>query len=293
MKFRAKQTVLLCLVAALISLLLLATSLSELELQLGLPFPAGEDTSPLSRNLPSISATQPNSVPLLEIILGVVLIALMIYVPARLISLANIRKVLALVVGAVLLVALLSILPRILPAQSTSRARDRLGLTTPRPSDHPPIVTSGQPPQVVLWLAAGCFLLGAGLLATRLLRHTPESELPTEAVSQTARNALHDLSAGGDFSRVIIACYLQMAEVLRAERKLERRHTMTAREFQDWLGQKGIPADPVHRLTFLFEKARYGDEPMSQLDQNAGKECLMQIIQYCRKESTESKWTGS
>ncbi len=282
MNQQAKQRVLLCLLAGLIALLLLSASLSDLHLRPGEPIPGAAEASRTLRAASSQLTVAVSWAPLAGALFGIVLIILMIYVPARLLSLIDLRKLLAWLIAIVAMSVLLSVLPSILLQLPSSGAASSPNVAVPSPSTSPAAVIS-TPPSVLIWLTAGCFVVGAGILAARLLREASRSKQAQDELSDAAEKALRDLSMGIRFSNVIVRCYLQMDQILRAERKLERHHTMTVREFERWLERNGIPADPVHRLTTLFEKARYGNEPMSPADEETGTECLRQIIQYCRK----------
>lgn len=287
MNRRVRHTVLLSLFVGVAAFLLLSLSLSDLDLQPGAPIPgAAEASNAIHAATPELMRVV-SFAPVLEAILGIALIVLMVYVPARLMSLINPRKLLAMLVAIVLIVGLLSILPTVLMQFPTSSAATNSpDGATPEPSA-PAAVSFGRPPSILIWLAAGCFLVGTGLVAGRLLKYAYRRNTAEEVLSRTAENALRDLGSGLEFSNVIIRCYLQMSRVLRSERKLERHHTMTAREFEGWLEEKGIPADAVHRLTALFEKARYGNQDVSLADQQMGRECLQQIVDYCRRGSLE------
>ncbi len=287
MNARTKHTVLLCLFAGLVAFLLLSLSLSDLQFQPGAPIPGGAEAST------AIQAATPELIrvvswaPILEAILGIALMVLMVYVPVRLVSLINLRKLLALLVAIVVIVALLSILPALLvqlPASGTIPSAP--DIATPSPLVSAP-VSFGGPPSFLVWLVVGGFMLGVGLVAARLWWGAYRGSAAKEALSQTAEDALRDLGTGLDFSNVIIHCYLEMNQILLSERKLERHRTMTVREFEQWLEQQGIPPDPVHQLTGLFEKARYGNQHTSPADEESGKECLKQIVHYCQKGSSQ------
>jgi hypothetical protein len=99
-----------------------------------------------------------------------------------------------------------------------------------------------------------------------------------------AEDAVNALEAGVDLRNVIVRCYLQMSRLLQEEQGIERSYDMTAREFEDWLEYKGFPTTPVHQLTCLFEKVRYGKGQMSDNNENKAIESLNEIIQFCRSE---------
>lgn len=281
MDHRTKQLVLLCLFAVLFATLLLAASLSNLRLQQGVPIPgAAGPGSPLQQTAP-LATTSHGLFPLPGLIMGSLLIAFLGYTLARLAGLVDARRTLWLVLAVVLLIGLANILPRIVPgppalaseeAAPTAFARSREYATSPL----------GEPPSIFGWLAAGCLLLGAATLAALLLKRPASRTQARDALAQSAEDALRDLAAGRDFASVIVECYQRMNAIIRAERDLQRSREMTAREFQEALTQHGLPPGPVHGLTLLFERARYGAEQMSEADVDASRECLRQVVQHCR-----------
>ena len=292
MTLRTKQILLLLLGTVLVGLLLLSASLTGLELKAGTPFPGSGNNQNTDQAVPFLIQTESRALPVLEVVLAVLLLSLMIYVPAKLIGLVNLRNALRLILATLLLLVLVGILPRVVPGRPAIQTDN-----APIPTDHPsfeyPVSPLGEPPPIFAWLAAGGILLGISLLTMQWVRRKPKPANATGALLQEAEEALHALRAGKDFSNVIIRCYLQLTEVLRAERSFERQDSMTVREFQDWLELKGIPPGPVHQLTSLFEKARYSKEQIDNIDEETGADCLEQIVQYCRKVETGGVWTSS
>jgi hypothetical protein len=217
---------------------------------------------------------------------GAALVALLLYVLARLVGLVEPRRIAAMVLGFLLLIGLVNLLPRVAPGPPTLQGEESAVAAATSSQTH---VTSplGEAPSAFRWLAAGCVLLGAGVFAARLLKRPSKTDSALDRLAQKAEDALRNLATGRSFSSIIIDCYLQMSEVIRAEQDLPRPREMTAREFLAQLEMKGLPRDPVYRLTLLFEKARYGAEPMNRSDEDAGRECLRQVIQYCRAERPE------
>jgi hypothetical protein len=82
---------------------------------------------------------------------------------------------------------------------------------------------------------------------------------------------------------------MQMVRALQEEQRVERRYNMTVREFETWLEHEGFPIIPVHQLTRLFEKARYGTQRTMKEDEKAAVESLNEIIQFCRSERNLSQ----
>lgn len=160
-----------------------------------------------------------------------------------------------------------------------------------------PPLTGGSTPEVVadyvtnppIWLllvtslvlalaAAGVFMLVARSVWNR--RHPAG---PLEQLAQEAETALAALRTGADLRNTIIRCYYEMTQVLSEQRGIQRQATMTPREFEAHLQELGLPGEPVRRLTRLFEKARYGNIPTGQADEQQAIHCLQFIVAAIRR----------
>jgi hypothetical protein len=137
------------------------------------------------------------------------------------------------------------------------------------------------PPVVPAWfnyavsLLVVLFFAGVGFWLYRFLR-PPKHQF--QHLARAARTALKELSAGRDWDDTVIRCYVRMSEALDKERGLHRQQAMTPQEFASRLEQAGLPSEPVHRLTNLFEKARYGGRKSSREDVNEAVACLTAIL---------------
>lgn len=110
-------------------------------------------------------------------------------------------------------------------------------------------------------------VIAAGWLLWRRL-HPPS--LLLEQIGTQAEAALEELRSGGNFRNTILRCYAEMCQVLNRERGIQRDRGMTPREFEQHLQQAGLPAEPVRRLTRLFERVRYGaTEPLPEEEREA------------------------
>jgi hypothetical protein len=125
-------------------------------------------------------------------------------------------------------------------------------------------------------LAAAGIAAGAGLLYWSSRRR------PKDALRREAERAIDELRAGSDIHGTIVRCYLQMSRALQKERGIELEQTMTARDFELLLEARGIPRDPVHTLTRLFEQARYGRTRPGPEDEQRAMDCLTAIVRYSR-----------
>jgi hypothetical protein len=149
-----------------------------------------------------------------------------------------------------------------------------------------PLATAplGKAPTVLLWLV-GIGLVGGAVtlgIALVMARRRPLAA-PWEIELEGARDALRD---GGDLRQVIIDCYRRMGRALRDEQNLLREEFMTTGEFEELLTAKGVPREPVHQLTLLFEAVRYGTSQPDTAEENRALACLEDILQYSRGAGT-------
>jgi hypothetical protein len=70
---------------------------------------------------------------------------------------------------------------------------------------------------------------------------------------------------------------------LAEEQGIERKDSMTVREFENLLEVAGVPYDPVHQLTQLFEAVRYGHWQPNPIDEEKAIHCLEAIVLYSRE----------
>lgn len=278
-----KLTVLLLLVAALFSLMLLAASLSNLQLTAGTPFPGvGSFDNP--GQVISSSAKDTLSLPVLNGIFALFFLILLIYVLARLIIFVNFKKLFQFILAMIVLLGLVTLMPRITSNPSTYNP-PQATKAPPPPAESYPVSPLGQPPETLIWIVIGICTLGIGLFAFNILKQSLGSGMVEDQLLLEAEDAVKALIAGNDLRSVIIRCYMQMTRALQEELGIERNEHMTVREFEDWLEYKGFPANPVHRLTSLFEKVRYGQQQINETDEKIAIESLNEIILFCKSRS--------
>jgi hypothetical protein len=96
-------------------------------------------------------------------------------------------------------------------------------------------------------------------------------------------NARQALLSGADLKNVILRSYQQMSLALERDQQIERAAGMTTGEFERLLTSRGIPQQPVHQLTLLFDAVRYGHwQPRPGDEQNA-LACLDAILAYSKE----------
>ncbi len=282
---RTKRIVSISLLVTLVSIMLLSASLSNLQLHEGRPFPGAGDSDTTTHTGAVQLPIKPFSSTFLQGLFAFIFLVLMIYVPARLIALGNlgVKKILISVLALVVLLILVTLLSRTTFGQSTDLSSETSNITTP-PSFSYPTSPLGNPPRSFIWFVIIGSVLGLGFLMIVVLRRHLSSGHTEDPLLQEAESAVDALKSGIDFGNVIVRYYLRMTLALQEEQGIERGQNMTAREFEDRLEIKGIPREPIHQLTSLFEKFRYGTFPVTKDDEEMGIESLNEIIQFCREK---------
>jgi len=114
-----------------------------------------------------------------------------------------------------------------------------------------------------------------------LWRRSKLDKSPQQLIARQAQSALDALQAGGDLKNTIIRCYYQMSAVINQQRGIQRNQAMTPHEFEQYLASNGMPGEPVHQLTHLFEEVRYGDLLAGPAEEQVALSSLTAIIEAC------------
>jgi len=280
-----KRFRLLFLTVALVSLMLLAISLSNLQLQPGTPFPSGGDSENTVQSAPSLPPIQTYSFPVLQGILALISIILVLYVSARLIAFAfvNIKKVVPVVLAIIVLLIIVYLLPGVTPNPTSNFASEYSEVPTPS-SIHFPVAPLGEPPQLLIQFVTVGIVFGGGLIAIMMMKRWLTPTKIEDELLQDAKEAVKALQDGMDFENVIIRCYLNMAHSIQKERDLVRNYSMTVQEFEHWLIELGFPTIPLQQVTSLFEKVRYGKKQIDDLDEQVAIQSLNEVIKFCQSK---------
>jgi len=136
----------------------------------------------------------------------------------------------------------------------------------------------------LIMIGTAALLAGGTLLALKnLSNRKPLDRLPYLDIADNARTAMEEIEkAKIDFDDVIIRCYAEMSHTLQAKNDIQRDQAMTVHEFGQELLLMGFPAQPIQKLTQLFELVRYGRQPPKEFEKQVAVECLCDIIDYCR-----------
>ncbi len=143
-------------------------------------------------------------------------------------------------------------------------------------------LSAGDLPSGLLWLVCISLAVGIVLLGTWLVLQSTKPTTPADRLEREAERAIEALQSASDLKDVIVRCYLQMSQALQDEQGIAREQTMTAREFERLVEDRGIPHAPVHQLTQLFETIRYGGQLAGPEDEQRALDCLNAILKYSR-----------
>jgi len=121
--------------------------------------------------------------------------------------------------------------------------------------------------------------IAVGWMIWRRRQHPPTS---LDRLAEQAEEAINAIEAGADLKDTVSRCYVEMLEVLREERGLQRPRAMTPREFEARLEEAGVPTTQVRRLTGLFEQVRYGNKRLGKEEERQAVVALTSIVRFCR-----------
>ena len=277
-----KRKALIFLGLVMIITAVIAASLPQLELQPGLPLPRLENSQVVimpveAEPFVSISVNEFIKVFFLLIVAGTLL-----YTLYKMLRGANWKDVTTLV-RPILITALVIIgfVFLILQLPSSGNA---IPVEMPLPTP-PPLVTSplGPVPPLLLWLVGIGLLVGSTLMGVWIFSSSSNRAKTIALVGLEAEKAWQALQTGLDLKDVIVKCYRQMSLALEKERGIEREESMTTREFEGLLEAVGIPHDPIHQLTQLFEAVRYGNWQPNPTDEQKAIHCLEAIMLSSRE----------
>lgn len=284
MNHTTKRNALLLLSGALAALLVLAASLSGMQLAAGTPFTSGSSSeeSGLADELIYLVETQPR--PLLQGIVALGFVGLLLYLGYRIYRHINLRTIVRIVLALIVLFSLAVLLPSLDIGQSAVSPGAFSGAEAPL-HEQPVPGAPGSPPPALIWLVILVVFAGIAWLAFKILQQRLAPIRNENPLLDHAQQAVEDLYAGLDLREVVLRCYVQMTHTLQEKHGIQRDATMTAREFDHWLAQEGFPAAPVHQLTSLFEKMRYSRQKVSTPDdERLAIASLNAFIQASRKE---------
>lgn len=266
---------------------LFAASLSQMELQPGLPSPLLEGDRIVVPDTARADPINPSVFPFILRLLGILLA---IYLLVTLFSvimgmgwkkLVRILREFSLILGVFIVLILVLSLLRSLPGQPARR----LPATTPSE----PLIFSpaDSPPAILIWVIGFSLALMAAFLLLywiRVLRRSHGADLLARRIDEARQNIL----SGMNLEEVILRCYQEMGSIIHRERAIKRQIYVTPTEFESELCAAGLPEAPIHELTHIFERVRYGHRPPTQSDEQEALRNLQKITNYLRNKKMAS-----
>ncbi len=280
----AKRKRLIFLLLAASCMVLTAVALPQLDLKPGIPLPKWDgsaEQSPINSQ-PDVSISLST---FSKALLEVVGILVSIYCVYKILKGAPWKEILGPALRIALLVLVVSVgLFALTNSHITSGPLAPEVLPPELKREGPPL---GSPPAILVWLV----WIGLGVmivvLGVWLSQRRTQNRRAVVLVEIEAEYALQALKKGLDFKNVIVQCYQQMSAALQKEQGIELADSMTAREFERLLEAKGLPRDPVHQLTQLFEAARYSLRHFTPADEQTAFDCLSAIVQFSRERKPD------
>jgi hypothetical protein len=141
-------------------------------------------------------------------------------------------------------------------------------------------------PTIVVAFLIGLVMVSLIFLTSYLIWQRSKIQ-PLNRIAEEAQVAVDQLRAGVDYKNAIIQCYVHMCEVLKEHQRIERKHSMTAREFAHRLENLGISGWHAYRLTYLFEDARYGALSAKKEEEQEAIECLTAIAALAERKAKQ------
>jgi len=275
-----KRKTLILLGVVILITMMIAANLPQLEFQPGMPLPRLEHGQVVAVPIEEDQSVSISAPTFILVFIALILAGATFYSMAQLFRGADwkfiaevLRPILivSLVIGG--LVFLIMLLPR-----SGSYTPIEMPVSTPGP-----VVTSplGSAPPPLLWLV-GIGLFVISVLVLVWITRPSQQASPMDLVGWEAEKARQALKTGMHLKEVIIHCYIQMSLALQQEQGIERKDFMTTGEFENLLETAGVPHEPIHQLTRLFDAVRYGNWQPNPVDEQMAIQCLEAIMIYSR-----------
>ncbi len=267
---------------AMIMVMVIATSLRRLEFQPGMPLPKLENNQVVA--LPALS--EPVVAIPVENFFGaffaLVLAGSIMYVLYKTLIKGVQWKNMAVFLRRMLIIGLIAggflLLFLLLPSTGGTTSSTTLPIVPVEPQAEAPL---GPVPPLVFWLVVIVLMVLCVFAGIWILKSSRKKS-PIELVESEAEKARQALINGQELKGVIIKCYRQMSLGLEEQRGIKRKDFMTTGEFENLLETAGIPHEPIHQLTRLFEAVRYGNWQPNPSDEQSAIQCLEAILTYSR-----------
>lgn len=155
----------------------------------------------------------------------------------------------------------------------------------------PPQLPEFQPPpawvttvtSITLALLITLIGVAVGYGVWRRAQDRERDRVPLKRIEQQAQDALAAIRAGGDLRETILRCYLDMLQTVEEYKNISRSRDVTPHEFENVLARRGLPREPIHQLTELFEQVRYGGFAPGRAEERAAVAALSAIVSACQR----------
>ena len=282
---RIKRQILIMITAAALFILILDAALPHLDLQPGMPLPSlnnGEIYTAPSGNEPISASVSVNL--FFQVLFGLLLTASLFYLVYKLIIGVPWRDYWRLILKTLGYTAGVFFLLFLIFFILTSKAAPSTLMEPPLPTPEPEVRTPlGPVPPILMWIVGIILIGGVTLLGVWIYETFSKKPDSINLLGLEAERARQALLTGENVKDVILRCYQQMGLALKAEQGIERMEYMTPREFERQLDALGMPVEPIHHLTQLFEVVRYGHWSPNPVDEQKALACLDAIVQYSRE----------
>ncbi len=277
-----KRNALFLIAMLMVIVVILAGSLSKLELQPGIPLPEIQDNEMIMA-VPDRGPVEPLSINrFFSIFFGILLGCSVLYMLYQLIRGASWHDILAFLrtLAVIALISTIVLTVVLMAPVSTSAPDVPVVLPTPIPQETAPL---GPVPPILLWIVGFALLATTIAIAVWIYRSVTKKDAVIDLVVREAEKARQDLLIGIGLKDVIIRCYKAMSAALERERGIERDQYMTTLEFEERLKTAGVPEEPVRELTRLFNMARYGNWQPGSDDERKAIQCFETIARFSQE----------
>ena len=271
---------------AVLLLVVLAAGLSDIRLAPAKPLNFGEgEVRPIQQTLAEIAKAVSDTPLWQQIALGVIIVTvpllIIIFMPAELRK----RMLRTLFRMTLMAVAILYFFNNFELGENFAMPEELISpmaeMEAAEPTIVEPEIFEPQDVSPVWSYVVSLVILGAagagGWYLWRMWSNSQVEEAPLKEFSRIARASLDDLEEGADWEDVIVRSYVQMGDVVKERRGIERDEEMTPHEFASLLVDAGLPSAPVEQLTRLFEFVRYSQHTAAKAQTEEAVACLNEI----------------
>ncbi len=289
MTAKQKSQLLLFLGLASVMVIIIAAGLTHLVFQPGMPLPSLTENGVLTVPAQENAITVITISKLVKVIIGILFACLQVFIIYKLIKGVPWREILSVLLDIFIIVLMvgtvLFLIVSLLPEGEAVQTAQEVQIAEAAPVVRSPL---GPVPPSLLWVVGIILGIVCILVAFWIVNSVLRKKDTIDLLQWEAEKAYQAILSGQDFKNVILKCYHQMSEALKHERGIEREYYMTTGEFERLLKKEGIPVEPIHKLTSLFEVVRYGNQQPSRQEEQSAIECLSAIIHYCEELQHEN-----